>query len=139
MHRHRYLHDVGLQALYALEVGERTPIFAVRAAGDLPVLSWYVRFAGGADATPNDGVVRVEVAEPWARARAFSAGDALSAEGTTFADRLTGTLLRLRCSQADYGRAAISLEPVVRAEQSLTASFRDPRRLRAAFLHAAGL
>jgi hypothetical protein len=137
--RHRYLHDAGLDALYRLEVRQRTPVFAVRKAGDLPVLSWYVRFAGSPQGTPNQGVVRVEVAEAWARGQALSAGDALLPEGAAFADRLTAALLRLRCAQADYARAAVSLEPIVRSEQSLTASFRDRRRLRSSFLRAAGL
>ena len=139
--RHRYLHDAGLQALYALEVGERTPVFAVRKPGDLDVLSWYVRFSGSAEATPNYGVVRVEVAEAWTRHadRAFSTTTAITPDGIAFADRLTAALLRFRCAQADYARAAISLEPVVRCEQSLTASFRDRRRLRTAFLRTAGL
>ena len=55
-HRENYLHPLGLQLLYQLQPGQRTPAFVI--PGKLDVVSWFLRFAGG---MPNYGYVRVEI------------------------------------------------------------------------------
>ncbi len=109
-HSKNYLHPLGMQVLYQLQPGQRTPVFAI--PDKLPVVSWYVRFAGG---MPNYGIVRVELAK-----RFFE--DTLG-QDWTYVDRLSRVLYAYRCREQSYGRAAISLQPIVRAEQSLGALF----------------
>ena len=102
---------VELQDLqYRLEPGERTPVFAI--GGNYPVVTWYLRFAGG---MPNYGVVRVELPREWFE----------RTMGRTFeyVDRLSLVLYAYRCRERSYGRADISLHPIVRAEQTLGALF----------------
>lgn len=114
-HHQIYLHQRGLGVLYEMEPGQRTPVFAIN--GLLPVISWYVRFAGG---MPNYGAVRVEVAR--ARFEGPLGGD------FDYVNRLSALLYAYRCQTASYSRAAISLQPIVRAEESLGSLF-SPLRL----------
>lgn len=128
-HRKRYLHDQGMRTLYALEPGQRTPLFAIEQR-NIDVISWYLRLSGGADATPNYGLIRVEAPRPWFEAKR---------QDDSFADRLTCFLVRCRHRGTRYGRAAISLHPIVRAEQMLGACFCDSGRLTSQFCNAAGI
>ncbi len=109
-HSKNYLHPQGLQLLYQLQPGQRTPVFAIE--GKFPVVSWFLRLTGG---MPNYGIVRVELAK-----RFFE--DTLGKD-YTYVDRLSRVLYAYRCRERSYGRAAISLQPIVRAEQSLGALF----------------
>lgn len=124
-HRETYLHPLGLQLLYTLDVGQRTPIFhilnSLDANGDLkpkdlPVASWYLRLAGGAGGLPSWGYVRVEVSLTW-----FHAHHPDPQSQTAFADRMSRALFDYRCSNSDYARSAISLDPIVRAEDHMRA------------------
>lgn len=124
-HREIYLHPLGLQRLYNLEPGQRTPIFhilkSVGKGGELvdkklKVASWYLRLAGGSGALPSWGYVRVEVTLAWLQAHHPDV-----AAQTLFADRLSRALFDDRCTNSDYARAAISLDPIVRAEQHMRA------------------
>ncbi len=149
-HAVRYLHDRGMRTLFDLRAGQRTPVFKIArrrehdgkdAAGNvvsgkvidlpLPVASWYVRLSDGRVAGPNYGFVRVEV--PWLQ---FVRWDT---DQKGFVDRLSRWLIDARCRQASYARMAISLEPVVRAEDSLKALFTPFSVLRNRFFLTAGV
>ncbi|MBX9583510.1 MAG: hypothetical protein K2X87_24680 [Gemmataceae bacterium] len=136
-HKGDYLHDQGWRAFLRLTPGQRTPFFKInrRQAGGqsaLYVATWYVKLALGGQ--PNDGIVRVEV--PWAQ---FVEDRTTKDERTGFASRLSRWLVDARCRQASYGRAAISLDPVVRAEDSLKSLFTPFGVLRNRFLRHAGV
>jgi len=128
-HHKRYLHDEGMRTLYRLEQGQRTPLFSIKQR-NLDVVSWYLRLAGGSGPTPNYGIIRVEVPKKWFEH---------NGHGTAFADCLSLVLCGSRCRQESYGRAAISLHPIVRAESSLGACFHDHGRLSSQFCQQAGL
>jgi hypothetical protein len=127
--RESYLHPRGYQVLYALEPGQRTPAFRL-ASKHLPVVSWYLKLQGARGALPSWGVVRVEIGE-----------EHFEREGLDFGylDRVSAGLLHLRCRQASYARSAVSLEPIVRAEDSLKALLSRPGPLAQRFYHLTGL
>jgi hypothetical protein len=127
-HYRNYLHPLGMQLLYELEPGQRTPMFRLRQE-KLPVVSWYLRLSGGG-ATPNWGLVRIEVASSWFESHGCDVG---------FADRLSQTIFLLRCRERSYGRAAVSLHPIVRAEESLAALFMPTGVLTSRFFRLTGL
>ena len=139
-HRRNYLHPQGIQLLYQLEPGQRTPIFllqeeqqsddAQRMARRVPVISWFIRLAGGGGATPNWGLVRVEVTKKWFQSRGCDA---------EFVNRLSLAIYEYRCRERSYGRAAVSLHPIVRAEGSLAALFSSTNSLTNRFYRLAGL
>jgi hypothetical protein len=112
-HYKRYLHAKGMQVLYQLEPGQRTPVFSLPSKS-LPVLSWYIRLAGGGGATPNWGIVRVEVPLSWFKDQK---------KDRKFIDQLSRTIFVYRCRERSYKRAAVSLHPIVRAEESLGSLF----------------
>jgi hypothetical protein len=123
-HRKYHLHSRGMRVLYELAEGQRTPIFVLTREKEsdditkppgrrLPVVSWYVRLAGGSTA-PNLGLVRVEVAKKYF--------DSCGCD-RDFVDRLSQTIYVYRCREQSYDRAAVSLHPIVRAEQKLGALF----------------
>ena len=66
---------------------------------------------------PNWGVVRVEVAEAYFERVGRDFGQV---------DRLSHALYQMRCRLAAYRRGPVSLEPIVRAEESLRALFSPP-------------
>jgi hypothetical protein len=125
-HSKNYLHPKGLQLLYQLQPGQRTPVFAI--PGKFPVISWFLRFTGG---MPNYGIVRVELAQ-----RFFE--DTL-ARDYGYIDRLSCVLYAYRCREQSYGRAPISLQPIVRAEQSLGALFQPLSILMSRFYRLAAI
>ncbi len=118
-HRINYLHPAGLGLLYRLEPGQRTPAF-LRRQERLSVVSWYVRLAGGAGIMPNCGYVRVEIAWLWFAAQ-FGDGETISPDGISHVDAISQLIYNYRCGNAGYNRAAISLEPIVQAEQKMKA------------------
>jgi hypothetical protein len=128
-HRKGYLHPRGWQVLYALEPGQRTPTFRL-ASQSLPVVSWYLKLDGAHGALPNWGVVRVEIGcEHFER----EGGD------FDYVNRLSNSLLHLRCRQGSYARAPVSLEPIVRGEESLKSLLTSPATLAQRFYHLTGL
>jgi hypothetical protein len=127
--RESYLHARGYQVLYGLEPGERTPAFRL-ASKHLPVVSWYLKMHGARGALPNWGVVRVEISEDHFERERLD---------FTYLDRLSRALLDLRCRQGSYVRAPVSLEPIVRAEDSLKALFSSLEMLSQRFYHLTGL
>lgn len=137
-HRHNYLHAGGLRLLYRLKPGQRTPAFVVdpsRVRLDLKVVSWYVRLAQQPILAPNEGLIRVELPLPWFT-RMFGGP---TAAGWAFVDRLTLLLREYRCRDDGYGRAAISLQPIVRAEQLPGALFTPHDKLATRFRRSQGL
>jgi hypothetical protein len=113
-HRQNYLHIKGIQVLYGLEAGQRTPVFTI-SRGWPNVVSWFVRLSGGGGKTPSTGIVRVEASKSWFEKHHKRNWD--------FVDKLSQTIYQYRCRERSYGRAAISLHPIVRAEESLGSLF----------------
>ena len=128
-HRKNYLHPRGWQVFYALKPGERTPAFRL-ASQSSPLVSWYLKLDGPNGALPNWGVVRVEIS-----------CDHFERMGCDFGylDRVSNSLLHLRCRQGSYTRAPVSLEPIVRAEDSLKSLLTSPATLAQRFYHLTGL
>ncbi len=56
-----------------------------------------------------------------------------------YLDRVSNALLHLRCRQGSYARAPVSLEPIVRAEESLKSLLTSPATLAQRFYHLTGL
>jgi hypothetical protein len=136
-HSANLLHQQGWRTLLGLKPGQRTPFFkiATTAAGeanDLPVASWFIKMAGGEEVMPNWAAVRVEV--PWVQFERWGEG-----ERTGFANRLSRWLIDARCRQPSYARMAVSLEPIVRAEDGLKSLFTPFGLLRNRFLRHAGV
>jgi hypothetical protein len=131
-HRLNYLHAAGLRTLYDLEPGQRTPIFALPEE-KLPVASWFVRLTGANRSMPTWGTVRVEV--PLALLRGYP--DTVTR--FLYVNRLSRLLCDYRSHSSTYARAAVSLEPIVRAEELLKALFTAPERLAAGFYRVANL
>jgi hypothetical protein len=125
-HHQNYLHPLGMQLMYQLQSGQRTPVFAI--PGTLDVVSWYLRFAGG---MPNYGLVRVELPQKWF--------EQVKGQDFGYVDQLSRLLYDYRCRDQSYGRAAISLHPTVRAEQSLAALFQPLPMLMSRFYRLAAL
>ena len=111
-HHRLYLHGLGMQVLYRLEPGQRTPVFLLDKP-PLPVVTWYVRLEGGPGTMPNWGIVRIEASKRW-----FETNDAWP-----HIDRLSRMVREYRCREGSYGRAPVSLHPIVRAEELLGALF----------------
>lgn len=128
-HREDYLHPRGWQVLHGLEPGQRTPAFQLPSK-HLPVVSWYLKLDGAHGAMPNWGVVRVEISCAHFERRRCSFG---------YLDKVSNALLHLRCRQGGYARAAVSMEPIVRAEESLKSLFAPPSTLAQRFYHLTGL
>lgn len=126
-HNHNYLHNAGLRLLYRLLPGQRTPAFVINPgpasagqSGSRPsMVSWFVRLAQQPHIAPNWGLIRVELSQKWFE-KTFGGP---SAAGWAFVDRLTALLREYRCRDDGYGRAPVSLHPIVRAEQLLGALF----------------
>jgi hypothetical protein len=127
-HWKTYLHPQGMQVLYTMEHGQRTPLFRIdrhnRSVVTWSVVTWYVRLGKASRSMPNYGLIRVEVPTAWFEAQHYD---------EQFVNRLTHLLCLYRCRQQSYGRAAISLHPIVRGEESLRACFRHPGRLMSYF------
>ena len=127
-HRKNYLHPLGMQVLYRLLPGQRTPAFTLPDE-KLPVITWYLRLSGGPGTMPNWGVVRVEAPLRW-----------FEAQGSWgVVDRLSRAIYVWRSRQASYGRAPVSLHPIVRAEELLGALFTSHGALTSRFYRLTGL
>jgi hypothetical protein len=140
-HLHAYLHAGGMRLLYRLKPGQRTPAFLIDPSRVQPgsrrpkVVSWFIRLAQQPTLAPNEGLIRVELPLPWFT-RTFGGP---TTAGWAFIDRLTVLLREYRCRDAGYGRAAISLQPIVRAEQLLGALFTPHATLARRFYRSQGL
>lgn len=112
-HHKTYLHPQGIQLMQDLKVGQRTPVFTL-SKKSLAVATWYLRLAGDNRSMPDWGVVRVEMALDWFENRDFD---------FSIVNQLSRTLVEYRCREKSYSRAPVSLQPIVRAEQSLGSLF----------------
>jgi hypothetical protein len=128
-HYRNYLHPKGLQLLYQLKMGQRTPVFSLPQK-KLPTISWYLRLSEATGATPNWGLVRVEASKSWFEAHG---------QDWNFVDRLSRMIYDYRCREHRYTRAPISLHPIVRAEESLHALFSSPNMLASNFYRLTSL
>ena len=116
--------------LYSLEPGERTPGFLIKSkAASYDVVSWYLRLCGGDGEMPNWGIVRVEVAQPFFDAHC----------NWSDADKWSRLICQYRCTDQTYGRAPVSIHPIVRAEQSLSETFSPLDSLVHRFYRTSGL
>jgi hypothetical protein len=113
-HAATYLPSDLQELLYRLRPGQRTPAFAMEVDG-VPLVNAYVRLSAIPGASPSYGVVRVTAPVAFLE-RAFP-----GAVAARFLSALAGYLYRLRCRDEAYGRAGISIEPVVRVETHLRA------------------
>ena len=114
-----YLHEEGWRTLLALRPGQRTPIFFYEGSwgdgGKFRVASWYLKLAGGPRLALNWGHVRVEV--PWGQFKHQFRSD------FGFINRLSRWLIDARCRTESYARMPVSLDPIVRAEDTLKPLF----------------
>src|SRR5579884_93799 len=136
-HSANLLHPQGWRTLLDLKPGQRTPFFKIAKtakgdANDLPVGTWFVKMASGDEVMPNWAAVRVEI--PWIQFRRWPETDR-----TGFVNRLSRWLIDARCRQRSYARMAVSLEPIVRAEDCLKSLFTPFGVLRNRFLRHAGV
>jgi hypothetical protein len=136
-HSANLLHPQGWRTLLDLKPGQRTPFFRISRtakgeANDLPVVTWFVKMTGGEEVMPNWAAVRVEV--PWVQFERWPENSR-----TGFVNRLSRWLIDARCRQQSYARMAVSLEPIVRAEDSLKSLFTPFGVLRNRFLRYAGV
>jgi hypothetical protein len=136
-HSANLLHAQGWRTLLDLKPGQRTPYFFIAqtaqgSANDLPVVSWFVKMAGGTELMPNWAAVRVEVPQVQFKRQAEAAR-------TGWVNRLSRWLIDARCRQQSYARMPVSLEPIVRAEHSLRSLFTPFGVLRNRFLRHAGM
>jgi hypothetical protein len=135
-HTRNYLHDQGWRTLLELADSQRTPFFRVdppvpRRGAGVSVATWYLKLSH--TAAPNSGIVRVEV--PWEQ---FTQRWPTRDEQTGFVNRISRWMVDARCRQQSYSRMPISLEPIVRAEESLKSLFTPFGVLRNRFLRHAG-
>lgn len=136
-HTRNYLHDQGWRALLDLRPGQRTPFFQIRPpesrkGAAMTVATWYLKLAGSD--MPGWGIVRVEV--PWEQ---FQLRWPTVETQSGFVDRLSRWLIDARCRQESYARMPVSLEPIVRAEESLKSLFTPFGVLKNRFLRHAGI
>lgn len=131
LHRRNYLgaHAQCWRVFYELEPGQRTPAFRL-ASQSSPLVSWYLKLDGALGVMPNWGVVRVEIS---------CAHFENQGSDFDYLNRLSNALLHLRCRQGSYARAPVSMEPIVRAEDSLKSLLTSPDILAQRFYHLTGL
>ena len=147
-YRQTFLHQHGMDILYRLQTGERTPALSleydISRRGEeqttrLPLIMWYVRICETNGVAPNVGLVRVEISQKWFLAQNFGTEEKINATGTEFINQLSRTIYEYRCRHNRYRRAEISLEPIVRAEESLGSLFAPRGMLKSRFYHLTGL
>jgi hypothetical protein len=132
-HNWNYLHDEGWRIFSRLQPFERTPAIAI-SSKNLKVITWYVRLNSNGLGGPHEGIIRVEVQRTFfvdqiGKETGFCAGG--------FVDRLSRILAHYQTRDSSYGRAAVTLLPIQRAEDSLGACFCPSERVVSEFYHMA--
>ncbi|MCY7374868.1 MAG: hypothetical protein LH472_02710 [Pyrinomonadaceae bacterium] len=136
-----YIDRQGQEILFGLPEAHRTPAFSFsydtsrvndKVKIRLPIVAWYMRLCDGESVEPNVGIVRVEVSHKWFANKGYGETE-INAAGKDFINQLTRTIYEYRCRQKSYRRMKISLEPIVRAEESLGALFCPPNYLKNQF------
>jgi hypothetical protein len=125
-HGRDYLHEQGWKVFFNLQPGERTPAFHLQGR-DFSVITWYLRLDGSNGEMPNWGVIRLEIPELF-----FNNG--LGCDWS-YLDRVSRLIREYRCHDQSYRRAAVSIYPIQRAEESLGALFSDGDALISHFYH----
>jgi hypothetical protein len=130
-HRKNYLglHPQCWQVFYNIEPGQRTPAFRL-ASQSSPLVSWFFKLQGAHGAMPNWGIIRIEMSCAHFERQGSDFG---------YLDRVSNALMHLRCRQNSYARAPVSMEPIVRAEESLKSLLTSPATLAQRFYHLTGL
>jgi hypothetical protein len=101
------------QLVYRLPPGERTPAFVVNTE-HASIVTWYLRLSDPGRASPTAGIVRLSAT------RAYLEGAFPNpVDRTAEISAVSAWLRSLRCRQASYKRAAVSVEPIVRLEDQL--------------------
>ncbi len=129
-HSKNYLHPQGWRIFYNLRPGQRTPAFRVECK-NLDVVSWYLRLDGDKGELPIWGIVRLEIPQ-----RFFENG---LARDWGYIDSLSRIICDYRCRDESYSRAAVSIYPIQRAEESLGALFTQADTLISHFYHLTNL
>jgi hypothetical protein len=101
------------ELVYRLAPGERTPAFVVDTE-HASIATWYLRLSDPGRASPTAGIVRLSATRAYLES-AFSDPADRAAEISA----VSAWLRSLRCRQASYKRAAVSVEPIVRLEDQL--------------------
>jgi hypothetical protein len=129
----RYLPDSHLNLFYDLAPNQRTPAFLLETE-HATVVSWYLRLSAADGLSPGYGIVRLAVPQDYLERR-FPAREERWAQLSALSDWLRG----LRCREASYPRAGVSLEPIVRVEDELHALLPDIRQVAARLHRALGI
>lgn len=119
-HLENYLHAQGWRVFYNLQPGQRTPAFSIK-RDNLDLVSWYLRLDGARGELPNWGVVRIEISRRFFEVELD--------RDRSYVNRLSQLICDYRCRDQSYGRAAVSIHPVQRAEESLGALLTPPGTL----------
>jgi len=122
-----YLHPHGYVTMLGLQPGDRTPAFEITSR-HLKVISWYLKLAGGDGEMPDWGYIRVEVPT-----------ESIGRHNMSYINRLSRYLLEIRCRRNRYARGPVSLEPIVRAEESIQALFEPLNPLKQHFWRLVGI
>lgn len=101
--------------IHQLSPGQRTPAFAVDTE-HADIVTWYFRLSDPGKAVPTAGIVRISATRAYLE-KAFPHPATRTAEISA----VSAWLRSLRCRQASYRRAAVSVEPIVRLEDQLRA------------------
>lgn len=101
--------------IHRLSPGQRTPAFVVDTE-HASIVTWYFRLSDPGKAVPTAGIIRVSATRAYLE-KAFPDPAARTAEISA----VSGWLRSLRCRQASYRRADVSVEPIVRLEDQLHA------------------
>jgi hypothetical protein len=99
--------------IYQLAPGERTPAFVVDTE-HASIITWYLRLSDPGRASPTAGIVRLSATRAY-----LESAFADPADRAAEISGVSAWLRSLRCRQASYKRAAVSVEPIVRLEDQL--------------------
>ena len=131
------LHPRGFQTLEQLGPGERSPVYEriVKPNDETPLhfLTWFLRLGALGGETPLQGLVRVEIN------REFFEQQQTSKDDFSYVDCLSRFLCLCRTRDEQYGRAAITIYPIQRAEDVLRSQFASQETLTNRFFRMTGL
>lgn len=123
------------ELLYTLQAGQRTPAFVLKTVQHVDVVNTYVRLSSQPGMSPSYGVVRLQA--PLTYVQRAHSGDL-----EAYLSGLAAYIYRLRHRDLAYGRAGISVEPIVRVEDHLHAIVPDVevlvKKLHHLFAHSGG-
>ncbi|HNE02905.1 MAG TPA: hypothetical protein PLT08_00190 [Anaerolineales bacterium] len=129
-HYQNYLNRTGMQVLYDLKAGERTPFFRLTPNQRPSVITWYLRLSDAIGTTPTWGFIRIEVSQDW-----FF----MNQQNENFVNRLSRAIYEYRCKESSYRRAPVSIHPIVRAEESLGSQYQPDSQIIADFYRQSGI